>query len=212
MQRATAREPNVQPIQRSACSDPLPSPAAHLAALIDEQARSTPPPAAHEQGGDAAPGNADASAPATLIWVEGPVAQPSPGIAAVRSILVAAHRRGETCADRSFIISFPAEAGVSIPQLPTALRLLKGLGWSPLTRRRTGTAVGSARVAALANTARPGPEQRLWLSEPMSVVRPRAPRNGRAAVAPYRTPQKPAVLQDRSLELRRRTTAMVTEG
>jgi len=202
----------VQPIQRSAYPDPLSSPAAHLAALIDEQARSTPPPAAHEQGRDAAPGNAEASGPATLIWVEDPAAQPSPGFTAARSIIVAAHRRGETCADRSFIISFPAEAGVPLPQLPAVLRLLEGLGWSLLMRRRIGKEVGSARVAVLANTARPGPEQRLWLSEPMSAVRPRALRDGRAAVAPSRTSHKPAVLRDNLLELRRRTLAMVTEG
>ena len=166
----------MQPIQRSACPDPLSSPAAHLAALIDEQARTTHLPAAQEEEYSAAPGAADASGPVTLIWVEGAAAQPSPGFAATRSIIVAAHRRGETCADRSFIISFPVEAGIPIPQLPTVLRLLKGLGWSLLTRRRTGTAVRSVRVAVLANTARPGPEQRLWLSEPMSAVRPRAPR------------------------------------
>jgi len=202
----------VQPIQRSAYPDPLSSPATNSAALIDEQARTTHLPAAQEAGDSAAPGAADASGPVTLIWVEGAAAQPSPGFGAARSIIVAAHRRGETCADRSFIICFPVEAWISIPQLPTVLRLLKGLGWSLLTRRRTGTAVRSARAAVLANTARPGPEQRLWLSEPRSAVRPRAPRDGRAAVAPYRTPQKPAVLQDRSLELRRRTTAMVIEG
>lgn len=202
----------MQPIQRSACPDPLSSPAAHLAALIDEQARSTPLPASDEQGRDAAQGNADASGPATLIWVEGPAAQPSPGTAAARSIIVAAHRRGETCADRSFIISFPAEAGVPIPQLPAVLQLLEGLGWSLLKRRRVGIAGGYAGVALLANTARPGPEQRLWLSEPMSAVRPRAPRDGRTAVAPSRTSHKPAALHDSSLALRCRTTAMVTQG
>ena len=202
----------MQPIQRSACPDPSSSPAANLAALIDEQARSTPLPASHEEERDAAPGNADASGPATLIRVEGPAAQPNPGIAAARRMIVAAHRRGETCADHSFIISYPTEAGVPIPQLPTVLWPPKGLGWSLLTRRRRGTAVGSARVAVLANTARPGPEQRLWLSEPMSAVRPRAPRHGRAAVAPYRTSKTPAVLHDSSLEPRRRTPVMATGG
>ena len=139
----------MQPVQRSAYPDPWSSPTAHLAARIDEQARSTHLPAAQEKEGSAAPGNADASGPATLIWVEAAAAQPGPGTAAARSIIVAAHSRGEACVNRSFITSFPVEAGITIPQLPTVRRLLKGLGWSLLPRRHTGLAGGCARVAAM---------------------------------------------------------------
>jgi len=199
-------------MQRSACPDPPSSPAAHLAALIYKQASGAQLPTAPEQERNATLGDTDASGPATLIWVEDTAAQASPGTAAARGIIVAAHRRCETFAGRSFIICFPIEAGIPIPQLPAVLRLLEGLGWSLLTRRRTGTASGCARVAVLVNAARPGTEQRLWLSESIPAVRSRAPRDRRDAVAPHKASNKPAVMHDSPLELRRRAMANFTEG
>ena len=186
-------------------------PAAYLAALIDEQARSSRLPAASGQERGAALGAADAGGPATLIWVEGAAAAPSPDAGRGRGMIVAAHGPGQAAAERSFVISFPAEAGHLTPRLPAVLSQLQAMGWSLLARRRRAAATGRADIAVLVNTARLGAKQRLWLAEPVPALRPRPPRHGRPALVPRRAASAPPGLHV-VLEARRRATGFAAKG
>ena len=202
----------MQPIQRAAYPTRLSSPAANLAALIHEQASNGRSSATQEQERGPATGTTKANGPAMLIWVESAAAPASPSNGAVRGMIVAAHGPLQSLAEHSFIISYPVESGSPVPQLPAVLRRLRAMGWFRLARQRRDAAVACAHTAFLVNTSRPGPEQRLWLSEQMSPVQPFALRDRRAAGVPHRAPDKPAIPHEPSLKLRRRTKAMVTEG
>ena len=201
----------MQPIQRAAYPDRLSSPAANLAALIHEQASNSALSPTEEQERGAATDAMKASGPAKLIWVESAAAPASLSTGAARGVIVAAHGPSESSAKHSFIISYPVESGSPVPRLPAVLRRLRAMGWSLLARQRRAAAGACAHTAFLVNTARPGPEQRLWLSEPMSPVQPGALSDGKAAAVPPRTSDNSAVLHETRLELRRRTKAMATE-
>ena len=201
----------MQPIQRAAYPDLSSSPAANLAALIHEQACKSLLSPTQEQECGAATDATKASGPATLIWVESAAAPASLSTGATRGVIVAAHGPSESLAKHSFIISYPVESGSPVPRLPAVLRRLRAMGWSLLARQRRAAAGACAHTAFLVNTARPGPEQRLWLSEPMSPVQPGALRDGKAAAVPPRASDNPAVLHETPLQLRRRTKAMATE-
>lgn len=163
----------MQHIQRASCPDLSPSSAAYLAALIDGQARTNGPPddPAHNPGmALAAPDGRDGN---TLIWVEGAMAEPGPAAEHGRGMIVVAHGPGQAAAERSFVISYPVEAGGQAQRIPAVLGLLEAMGWSLLESRRRRTASGHANTAVLVNTVRPGGEQRLWLAEPVPDSRRR---------------------------------------
>lgn len=181
----------MQPIKRAPCLETPPSSAAYLAALIDERARTGGVPADPSRDPGAAPGLTDGRNGNVLIWVDGTADGPDPPTGQSRGMIVVAHGSSPDVEERSFVISYPVEAGTWARRVPAVLDLLRAKGWSLLAFRRGTTASGHANTAVLVNTARPGGEQRLWLTEPVPASRtqgrartPGLPRSLRFAAAP----------------------------
>ena len=101
--------------------------------------------------------------------MEGATAEAGTAAGYGRGVIVVAHGPGLRTAERSFVISYPVEAGGHAQRIPAVVGLLEALGWSLLATRRRRTASGHANTAVLVNTARPGVEQRLWLAEPVTA-------------------------------------------
>jgi len=166
----------MQPIHRTACqATQVPTsgcPAALLADLIDGQVRTAP----------AAPGaiGLDWTVPPganALIWVED-----GPGLASARSrgLLVVAHGTSRAAAERSCVISYPADSADDRPaddkgDILAVSESLTAMGWQLLSCLDQATETGRASIAMLVSRALPGLEQRLWLVAPAA-----APPGGRA--------------------------------
>jgi len=176
----------MQPIQRTPCPDRPASSAACLAALIDERAMAGGVPADPSRGPGAAPSPADGT---VLIWMEGAAGGPGPA-----------------AAERSFVVSYPVEAGSQAQRIPAVLGLLRAKGWSLLASRRRTTATGHANTAVPVN-AGPGGEQRLWLAEPVPASRAQ----GRARKPGMPPPLRPAAAPV-AMAVRRRARAWTGRG
>ena len=181
----------MQPIQRAPCPDTPASSAAYLAALIDQQARTGGRSADWSRCPGTASGPADRRDGTVLIWVEAAADGPRPAGRHSRGMIVVAHGPSPAAAERSFVVSYPVEAGGQAQRVPAVLGLLRAKGWWLLASRRRKMASGHANTAVLVNTARIGGEQRLWLAEPVSATRAQGrvrktgvPHSLRAAAAP----------------------------
>ena len=161
----------MQPILRSPCPDTPPSSAAFLAALIDERARTGGVPADPSPEPGAVPDPANGRGGSVLIWVEAAADGPGPPAGHRRGMIVVAHGSSPEVAERSFVISYPVEAGGRAQRVPAVLGLLRAKGWSLLASRRRTMVSGHANTAVLVNADQPGGEQRLWLAEPVPASR-----------------------------------------
>ncbi len=156
----------MQPIHRTSYQDAVAPPsgclADHLATLIDGQAR-TGLAATGASAGLEQTDRPDANA---LIWVED-----TPGMATARSrgLIVVAHSMGQTAAERSCVISYPAGAADEQDILAVSEKLT-AMGWLLLSCLCRETARGHASVAVLVNRSLPGNEQQLWLAAPSAAL------------------------------------------
>ena len=180
----------MQDILRVSCPDTPPSSAAFLAALIDVRARTAGVPANPSRKLGGIPDPADGSGESVLIWVEAATDGPGPSAGHSRGLIVVAHGPGPEVAERSFVISYPVEAGGRAQRVPAVLGLLRAKSWSLLASRRSIMESGHANTAVLVNADQPGGEQRLWLAEPVPASRthgrahkPGLPRSLRPATA-----------------------------
>lgn len=188
----------MQPIQLTSCPDDRSS-ATYLAALIDRQVRRHGPAIGQVSQSPGAlsglKGRPDGDA---LLWVEDaePVIRPRSGNR--RGVIVAAFDPGQGATERTLVVSYPVEAGSAAQRILAVLGILEHMGWSLLAFRRRRTADTShANVAVLVSTARPGPEQRLWLAEPVAAP------HGRRLVVPNDLAQ-PSGWPSTSVGVRRR--------
>jgi hypothetical protein len=172
----------VQLIQRTSCPDRQQSPAAYLAAMIDERARNAGRSAERSGviSGDLGTlvQRPDAS---VLIWVEDNAELVrEPAAERLRGMILVAHVAGQGCKNGSFIISYPVDANEDRERVDAVSSVLEGMGWSVVGSLCEGTAQGHVNTAVLVSNAHLGSEQRLWLAEPVgesphSVARANAP-------------------------------------
>lgn len=205
----------MQPIQRTSCPDPHRSPAAYLAAMIDNRTKdrglSTAGSGARSGEGFWRFGTGmqrpDAS---VLIWVErdADLAR-EPAVRRHRGMIVAAHGSGRGTTEASFIISYPVDTGDHAQHLPAVSGLLKAMGWSVLASPCRSTDGDDVNSAVLLSTAKFGPEQLLWLAESVSTAQDRsAPAHSRMPGPSYVT----AAGDHRTREMRDQLDVWVNEG
>ena len=197
----------MQTILRAPCPDNPPSSAAFLAALIDVRVRTGGVSANPSRRLGAVPDLANGRGGSVLIWVEAAADGPGPPAGHKRGMIVVAHGPSAEVAGRSFVISYPVEAGGQARRVTAVLGLLRARGWSLLASRRRNTAAGHANTAILVNANQPGGEQRLWLAEP--VPAPRA--HGRAHKPGLTHSLQPAKAVA-AMAARRQNTAWIDDG
>jgi hypothetical protein len=187
----------MQPILRAPCPDTPPSSAAFLAALIDKRARTGGVPTDPSREPGAVPDSADGRGGSVLIWVEAATDGPVPFAGHQRGMIVVAYGPGPEMGERSFVISYPVEAGSRAQRTPAVLGLLRTKGWSLMASRRRTTAAGHANTAVLVNTDRSGGEQWLWLAEPVPASRTHGRARRPGFLHPLRPTAAPAALTPR---------------
>ncbi len=131
-----------------------------LATLIDRRAR-----VGRETKGPHGPGT-DGN---VLIWLDHPMLGRGPVDTGGRGVIVVTHDANQAVMARSFVVSYPVEAGGEGRQLGTVSDILAAMGWSLLASNRRKIELGHADTAVLDNTSRFGGEQRLWLAEPVEA-------------------------------------------
>ncbi len=157
----------MQHIQRTACPDRQLSPAAYLAAMIDQRTRDRDRSATASGRLETDFQHRDAS---VLIWVEGE-GEPAPAAdGGHRGMIIVAHGCDQGTTRRSFIISYPVADDDHAQHVPAVSGVLEGMGWSVVESRGGMTDGGRLNTAALVSTAQSGAPQLLWLAEPVGVA------------------------------------------
>jgi hypothetical protein len=110
-----------------------------------------------------------------LIWLEQSMPGSEPVASGARGVIVVMHGADQAAAARSFVVSFPIEAGGKGRQLGAVSDLMGALGWSLLASDRRKTDLGQVDTAVFVNTNGFEGEQRLWLAEPVEAT-PKASR------------------------------------
>jgi hypothetical protein len=205
----------LQAIQRTMCPDRQQSPAAYLAAMIDERTRD---PGLSTIGSGArswenlrrfwtSQQRPDAS---ELIWVESDDEQaPESPSGRHRSLIVVAHGSRQGATEGSFIISYPVATDDRAQHLPAVSGLLVAMGWAVLASRRGRTDGGNVNTAVLVNTSHFGLEQILWLAEAVSTAQDRRPCTNTLMPGPSAAPTGG---DSRTREMRDQVEACVHEG